>query len=174
MDHAKAKEQLHLLLNEAKDIFNDEIIKVLPAEAKKAGLAALSPAANTSTPQRYHTWYSKILPFMRQLGPDRFSEFTRLYEPDPKRKDAGWLRYTLQDYMRGTMNAHFEPITAFSSLFQQQIMIVEAVYLTADQRLVDLELMVRAELFRHELDAADEFLKEGTSESSWRLIGRYT
>jgi len=171
MDHAKAKEQLRVLLSEAKEIFNDEMIKVVPAEAKKAGLATLSPKANISTAQRYHIWFSKILPFMRQLGPDRFSEFTRLYEPDPKRKDAGWLRYTLQDYMRGTTNLNFESISAFASLFQQQIMIAEAVYLTADQRLADLELMVRAELFQHELDAAEEFLKKGHLRAAGALSG---
>ena len=147
------------------------MIKVIPERAKKAERGTLSPKANVSTAQRYHVWYSKILPFMRQLGPDRFSEFVRLYEPDPKRKDAGWLRYTLQDYMRGTTSLNFEPINAFASLFKQQIMIVEAVYLTAEQRLTDLELMVRAELFRHELDAAEEFLKKGHLRAAGALSG---
>ena len=147
------------------------MIKVMPEEAKKAGLVTLSSKANVSTPQRYHIWYSKVLPFMRQLGPDRFSEFTKLYEPDPKRKDVGWLHYTLQDYVRGTASSNFEPINAFASLFQQQIMIAEAVYLTADQRLADFELMVRAELFRHELDAAEEFLKRGHLRAAGALSG---
>jgi hypothetical protein len=49
MDHAKAKEHLHLLLNEAKDIFKDEMIKVLPEQAKNAGLGTLSAKANVST-----------------------------------------------------------------------------------------------------------------------------
>src|SRR5208282_6693226 len=75
------------------------------------------------------------------------------------------------DYMRGTANANFEPINAFASFFQQQIMIVEAVYLTADQRLADLELMVRAELFRHESDAAEEFLKRGHLRAAGALSG---
>ena len=134
MDFGKAKEDLRLLLEEAKDIFNDEMIKQVPTQAMKAGLEKLSEVAKISTPQQYHTWYSRILPFMRQLGPDRFPEFVGLYEPDPKRKNADWLHYTLQDYMRGTTHSSFDRVSAFSSLFQQQIMIVEAVYWTADQR----------------------------------------
>lgn len=173
MDFGKAKEDLRLLLEEAKDIFNDEMIKQVPTQAMKAGLEKLSEVAKISTPQQYHTWYSRILPFMRQLGPDRFPEFVGLYEPDPKRKNADWLHYTLQDYMRSTTHSSFDRVSAFSSLFQQQIMIVEAVYWTADQQLNDLELIVRADLFRQELDAAEELLKKGAPEGGWRALGRY-
>jgi hypothetical protein len=171
MDHEKAKADLRTLLAEAKNIFQDEMIKVLPTQAKKAGMDTLSAGANISTAQRYHIWYSKILPFIRYLGPDRLREFVSLYELDPKRKGADWLHYTLQDYIRGTMNENFEPISAFASLFQQQIMIVEAIYLTADQRLSDLEQVIRADVFHHEIDAAENLLKNKHLRAAGALSG---
>jgi hypothetical protein len=171
MNRDDTKARLNQLLSEAKDIFRDELIRTQPKLAMDANVKELSAHANISTAQRYQIWYSKIIPIMRQLGPDRFEEFIQLYKPDPRRKSADLLNYRIKDYLLGTRHRDTDPFFAFSSLFQHQITIVEAVYFTADQRLNDLEVVVRTDLFRHELDAADHLLARKHLRAAGALAG---
>lgn len=49
----------------------------------------------------YQDWYTRALPLVRSLAPDRFPEFRGYYEVDPKRKAIGPASYVLQDYVNG-------------------------------------------------------------------------
>jgi hypothetical protein len=43
----------------------------------------------------YQDWYTRTLPLVRTLAPDRFPEFRSYYEVDPKRKTMGPGSYVL-------------------------------------------------------------------------------
>ena len=50
---------------------------------------------------QYQNWYTRTLPLVKALAPDRFAEFRAYYEADPKRKSIGPATYVLQDYVNG-------------------------------------------------------------------------
>ena len=51
---------------------------------------------------KYQDWYSESLVLIKQLLPDRVSDFTKLYEkPKTKRKDITHENYTIEDHRHG-------------------------------------------------------------------------
>jgi Mlc titration factor MtfA (ptsG expression regulator) len=49
----------------------------------------------------YQRWYSRALPLMKRLAPDRYAEFQRFYSRDPK-IDVHWSRnHVIQDVIWG-------------------------------------------------------------------------
>lgn len=64
----------------------------------------------------YQKWYTRALKAVEVLAPDRYAEFRRYYEPDPRRKQLGYGTYVLQDLVRGiapssTMYQDFDSVT---------------------------------------------------------------
>ena len=49
----------------------------------------------------YQGWYTRTLPLVKALAPDRFAEFQSYYEVDPKRKAVNIISYTLRDFVNG-------------------------------------------------------------------------
>ncbi|MBU1014087.1 MAG: hypothetical protein KKG99_13895 [Bacteroidetes bacterium] len=55
-----------------------------------------------TTKTAYHKWYSKSLPTLRQLLPDRVDEFQKLYIIEKRNiKEISYLTYTISDYFLG-------------------------------------------------------------------------
>ncbi|MBI3248421.1 MAG: hypothetical protein HYZ50_18115 [Deltaproteobacteria bacterium] len=50
---------------------------------------------------QYQNWYTRTLPLVKALAPDRFVEFRAYYEADPKRKSIEPTTYVLRDYVNG-------------------------------------------------------------------------
>ena len=48
----------------------------------------------------YQPWYSEAKALVRQLLPDRLSDFTRYYEKPKTRKDITFENYTIEDYLQ--------------------------------------------------------------------------
>ena len=48
----------------------------------------------------YQRWYSRALPLMKALAPERYAEFKSYYEPDPKRSLLEAHSYAVQDFFR--------------------------------------------------------------------------
>jgi hypothetical protein len=56
----------------------------------------------------YEAWYSESLALLRQLLPDRVSNFVALYEKPKARKLIQYGNYVMQDYLQGlTIRDHF-------------------------------------------------------------------
>jgi hypothetical protein len=110
---------------------------------------------------RYHPWYSRALPLVRELQPDRAEEF-ELYFRDPRRKQMVLSTYTIQDHIAGLTIPlrHEQPSWARQAMmkFGSQISIVEAIKQRIDGLLGDIQGVVEAELLDNELDAAGELL----------------
>lgn len=120
----------------------------------------------------YQDWYTRTLPLVRSLAPDRFPEFRGYYEVDPKRKTIGPASYVLQDYVNGISPApDWQGKVAFDHrqvalarmLNQVQILVslssrIEGVLTNVEGHLLadieDRELRAAAELSKSNLRAA--------------------
>ena len=73
-----------------------------PDRKKREGAKAPKspPPEKTQFADRYQTWYSRSLPLMKDLAPDRHAEFQSFYVSEPKYR-RGARPYVIQDYLRG-------------------------------------------------------------------------
>lgn len=123
----------------------------------------------------YQHWYSEALSLVKQLMPDRLTDFTRLYEKPKTRKELNFESYRIEDACQGlkaTLNGEVKAdATAALSLLEQQIAIVEAIKRRFDSSLFDIKQLVQADLFDSELDAARELLKNKFARGAGAIAG---
>ena len=72
---------------EAKKSWGDKAEKVIQALPSFGG--------------EYQSWYSEAKALVRQLLPDRLSDFTRYYEKPKSRKAITYENYTIEDHLQG-------------------------------------------------------------------------
>ncbi len=125
----------------------------------------------------YQNWYTRALAVIKQLIPDRLSEFEELYISKIRRKDFNSSNYTINDYLigitvtrkRGILEQP-EPVfntrNVFASKFSHQIAILNSAYSRIDAILSDITGVLQAELFDSELEKASELLKAGYSRAA--------
>ncbi|MBI3934129.1 MAG: hypothetical protein HY316_05520 [Acidobacteria bacterium] len=112
----------------------------------------------------YQKWYSKSLPVVRRLAPDRYEEFRRYYEPDPKRKALGYGTYVIQDYIKGVA-PHPSLVRGFNAKeqashgFMNQIAIFASIEHRIDSILSEIDSVIFTELKDAELATANALLK---------------
>lgn len=178
------------LLKEGWDILVAELAKKQPSASKKtvskkgaskskkeAEEKEVKEAPKLPIRQAYQIWYSKALPVVRQILPERYQEFIEQYKLD-KRKDINFLTYTISDYLIGlTVTKGWEkeevvnPSRAFSSKFHHQLTILLSCLDRLDSVLSDIQGTLQAELFDDELSAAEELMKKGHLRSAGALAG---
>ena len=127
----------------------------------------------------YQQWYSEAKALVRQLLPDRLSDFTRYYEKPKNRKNVTFENYTIEDCLQGlhvTINREYGstqvvgPDAAFPSFFQQ-LSIVKSIREHFRSSLFDVRQLAQADLFDSELDAAKELAKNGFYRAAGALAG---
>lgn len=123
----------------------------------------------------YQNWYSKALPVVKQILPERYNEFISYYQIE-KRNKINFLTYTISDYLIGLrlMFADLETFNtyeAFSVKFQNQLGILESVITRIDTVLTDIEGILQSELFVNELEATKDLLKKRHFRASGTLAG---
>jgi hypothetical protein len=111
----------------------------------------------------YQSWYSKALRAVQRLAPDRYEEFRRYYEPDPKRKILGYGTYVIQDYLKGVrpgaLALHdFDTRGQAAQNVYNQLAILISIGDRVDSVLDDLEGALLAEVQDDELAAATRLL----------------
>src|SRR5205807_8248404 len=96
-----------------------------------------------------------------------YDEFVEQYKLE-KRKEIDFITYTISDYLIGlrVTRGHFKeevvnPLSAFTSKFQHQILILRSCSDRILSSLSDIRGTLQAELLDDELDAASELLKKG-------------
>lgn len=112
----------------------------------------------------YQKWYSKALPLVRSLAQDRYEEFRRYYDPDPKRKSLGYGDYVIQDFIKGVAPSKFhypdfDTRSQSGQAFLNQIVILSSINERLDSVLSDLEGVLFADLKDAELATAHSLLK---------------
>ena len=114
----------------------------------------------------YQHWYTRTLPLVKDLAPDRFGEFRGYYEVDPKRKEIGPVSYVLQDYLSGVAPAPdyygkvaFDRYQVAMSRMVNQVQIVASLASRIESVLSNVEGHLLADIEDRELSAAAKLLK---------------
>jgi hypothetical protein len=148
-----------------------------PGRFKKPGskekLKAL-PAFRNS----YQSWYSEAKVLVKQLLPDRLSDFVRHYEKPKSRKEITCDNYKIEDFLqRLTVKSSgifsevvVGPAAAFPQ-FQQQLAILDSVKACFQSSLFNIRKLVQADLFDSELDAAKELAKHKFTRAAGAMAG---
>ena len=123
----------------------------------------------------YQPWYSEAKALIRQLLPDRLSDFTRFYEKPKSRKDITYENYTIEDYLEGlVVSPSFATLVGphpAISRFRQQLSLVKAVGERFRSSLFDIRQLAQADLFDSELDAAKELAKNKFNRAAGVVAG---
>lgn len=125
----------------------------------------------------YQSWYSEAKMLIKQLLPERLSDFVRYYEKPKSRKNITSENYSLEDYLQGlsvTRGVYEEKIVGPDAAipnFRQQLAILTAVKARFESSLFDIRQLVQADLFDSELDAAKELSKQGFARAAGALAG---
>ena len=105
--------------------FDHQIQKQLGDEAKKF-LKSLP-----SFKEGYQSWYSEARVLIRQLLPERLTDFVRFYEKPKSRKEIDYENYRIEDYLQGLIITRgIEQVVgpdAAIPLFRQQLAILKSV-----------------------------------------------
>ena len=125
----------------------------------------------------YQGWYSEAKVVIKQLLPDRLSDFERHYEKSKSRKDITFDTYRIEDCLQGLSLTRVYnkkkvvgPDAAIPQ-FRQQLAILKAVSKRFESSLFDIRQLVQADLFDSELEAASELIKHGFLRSAGALAG---
>lgn len=126
----------------------------------------------------YQPWYSEAKAVVKQLLPDRLSDFVRLYEKGKPRKAITFENYTIEDYLQGltVTQGGWEktkvvgPDAAIPRL-QQQVAILESVKARFESSLFDIRQLVQADLFDSELDIAEELARNKFTRAAGAVAG---
>ncbi len=142
------------------------------SEKEKAILMTLPSFRET-----YQLWYSEARALVRQLLPDRLSDFVSHYEKPKPRKNITFESYRIEDYLQGlTVTLGYEktkvvgPEAAIPQ-FNQQLAILRAAQVRFESSLFDIRQLVQADIFDSELDAAGELAKRGFERAAGALAG---
>jgi hypothetical protein len=111
----------------------------------------------------YQSWYTRALPVVEQLLPERLAEFTRLYE-DKK------ASYDIADYLTAPVPTLIQ-INAAHMKFIQQYWILNSAQTRLDDILTNIQGLVQAEILDNELDAATELWRAQHIRSAGTLAG---
>lgn len=140
----------------------DEILKLIPPFRKA-----------------YQSWYSEAKALVRQLLPDRLSDFVRYYERPKSRKEITCENYTITDYLErlgvtrqvGLETQILVSPEAAVSKFEQQLAILKSANARFESSLFDIRQVVQADLFDSELDAAKELARQKFARAAGALAG---
>lgn len=112
----------------------------------------------------YQSWYTKSLRVVEWLAKDRYEEFRRYYEPDPRRKSLGYGTYVVQDYLKGVAPGgygmkDFNCRERATYGVYNQLTILTSVAARASSVLGDIQGSLYAELQDEEIGSAESLLK---------------
>jgi hypothetical protein len=170
----QVKEELNKLIEEGKQILHSQ----RGPDNKKPTTKLVRDLKKNPPVVEYQGWYSKSLPVVQKLLPERDIEFQEQYQSS-NRKEGQLDAHTFAiiDYLRGfniqtvfgqeVFNTH----RAFYGKFQHQIAILMSAVDRLDSLLNDITGILQADLFDNELDAARELLTNGYLRPAGTLAG---
>ena len=165
------------LWEEGLDIIKDAVEEHSEAETGKKTKKKKEEKQKLPLHMRYQSWYTKSLPVIRQLTPERYQEFIEQYKLDKRKtKEIDFLTYTISDYLIGLrVSRGYEEVvdsySAFTSKFQHQLFILHSAIERIDSTLNDIEGILQSELFDNELHFAEELIKKKHFRAGGALAG---
>ena len=137
-------------------------------------------AVNTSVylEKCYQRWYTESFVVIKQLLPDRLTEFERLYMGDRRRKEIDNTTFTIQDWLNGIRAGSnsfgektFDDFGAMGMRFVNQLKILKSVEARFDSTLFDIKQLFQADLFDSELETARELANHGFLRAAGSIAG---
>lgn len=156
--------QLALLVNvHGADELSKTLKKDLDEEGRKKIDATLKglPSFNVS----YEAWYSECLALIRQILPDRLTDFREHFDVPKNRKDITYASYRIQDALKGlrVTRPPYDTVVVDQKAavphFQQQMAILLAAQKRFESALFEIRQLVQADLFDSEIESARHLLK---------------
>ncbi len=134
--------------------------------------------ATVSLERSYQYWYTESSLAIKQLLPDRLTEFKQLYMGNGRRKKIDSTTFNIQDWLNGVRSGSdqygekfFDDFTAVTMLFYNQLNILKSVEARFSSSLFDIKKFVQADLFDSELDAARELATHGFLRAAGAVAG---
>jgi hypothetical protein len=165
------KQELDQLISQGEQLFS-ALLQEFTSELNNESKAFLEFI------EGYQSWYSESLSVIRQLLPDRFADFTRLYErPKAIRKEITRLNYVIEDCLYGiSINNVWDSEVIVEPkdtilLFKQQINILKSVKKRFSSTLFNIKQLTQADLFDSELEAAEELNRKGFIRGAGAIAG---
>jgi hypothetical protein len=122
--------------------------------------------------EKYQDWYSESKSLVKQIIPDRLSDFVKHYERQINRKSIQWDNYTIEDYLQNLASRGGDvPMAAGISRMEQQLNIVKSAEQRFKSSLFDIRQVVAADLFDSEIEAARELLKQKFLRAAGAIAG---
>ena len=119
----------------------------------------------------YQPWYTEAKALVRQLLPDRLSDFTQYYEKPKSRKAITFASYTIEDCLQGVRGTGNVGPDAAIPRFRQQLSIVKSIRERFHSSLFDIRQLAQADLFDSELDTAKELAKNKFNRAAGAVAG---
>jgi hypothetical protein len=119
----------------------------------------------------YQRWYSEAKNVVKQIIPDRLSDFVRHYERQPNRKVLQWDNYTIEDYLQNLRRSDTVPMSAGISRMEQQLNILKSAEQRFRSSLFDIRQLVAADLFDSEIEAARALVKSKFLRAAGAIAG---
>lgn len=125
----------------------------------------------------YQNWYSKAQALVKQVLPDRLSDFKSYYEFTGSRKKIDFQNYMIRDYLQGLKMVHpFDSElevdgSAAIPEFYQQLNIVKAARNALNSKLMDLKAVLQADLFDSEVETAAALAQAGYLRAAGAICG---
>ena len=151
---AKGTGLYHAMLYECDSQAYERTLKSSMGDRAKEFIQGLPSFRN-----EYQSWYSESKALIRQLLPDRLSDFASYYEKPRSRKNLTYENYTLEDYLQNLSVTRVVKPDAAISRFKQQLSIVKTIRERFRSSLFDIRQLAQADLFDSELEAAKELAK---------------
>ena len=122
---------------------------------------------------KYQEWYTKSLPVIRHLLPDRLEEFKRLYHIEGS-SNIDNSTYTIEDYLQGVIfedysRQYVAKITLYK--FKNQVFIVNSVFSRLNSLLANIDELIHADIFTGFLEMGYYLLEEGYKDPAAVLAG---
>jgi hypothetical protein len=123
----------------------------------------------------YQAWYSKAQAVVKQILPDRLSDFNSYYEYPRPRKDITFQNYMIKDALQGLTISWAGEVKVNDSAaipeFVQQLNIVKAARDALGSRLLELRSVLQADLFDSEIESARALAKAGYLRAAGAICG---
>jgi len=112
----------------------------------------------------YQEWYTLALGIVKLLSYDRYEEFKKYYEIDPKRKTFGYGTYVIQDYLMGVVPggfsySNFDSREQASRCLFNQVTIFKSILSAVDNKLYNVNVEIFGQIQDTELGKARELIK---------------
>jgi len=128
----------------------------------------------------YNNWYTVSLRLIKLLIPERYNDFISYYKLE-KRKQTYFnvLEYTISDYLINSHNTleliniidEFDEFETFCIKFQNQLAILNSCIENIDTTLFNIENLLQYNLYKSELEAANDLLANGFIRPAGALAG---